>query len=145
MNSGFRPHGRFKVWTDGQLLISEMTGPWNRELVEYWAAQALQLTGEFSNERPYIAITTVYESILCPADAMERIAKAIEYSHTHLPCLANVVVAAEDVDGRGLVKSAYQRIGLENFFTELESAKDWAQKTLATHNSKFKEKADLPS
>ena len=127
MNFVFRPHGRFKVWTEGQLLLTEVTGPWNRELVDYWAQQALDLVTEFSPERPYVAITTIYESILCPADAIERIAQAVQRSRTNLPCLANVIVVAKDVDGCDIVKQTYQRIGLEHIFEDFDNAKSWAE------------------
>ena len=133
MNSIFRPHGRFHIWIEGQLLLTEVTGPWNRELIEYWAAQARQLTQEFSADRPYVAITTVYDSILCPSDAIDRIAQAIEFSHTNLPCLENLMVAAHDVEGRELVQSTYRRIGIRRFYTKFEDAKAWAEQALREH------------
>lgn len=133
MNSIFRPHGRFKIWVEGQLLLTEVTGPWNREMVEYWAAQALQLAQQFSAERPYVGITTVYESILCPNDAIDRISQAIAFSRTQLPCLGNLIVAAENVEGRELVRSTYRRIGLQHFFPDFVSAKTWAEHALQNH------------
>lgn len=133
MNAIFRPHGRFKIWIEAQLLLTEVTGPWNRELIEYWAAQALQLAQEFTAERPYIAITTVYESILCPGNALDRIAEAIEYSQTQLPCLGNLIVAADDVEGRDLLLSTYRRIGLPHFFSDFSIAKAWAEHALERH------------
>jgi hypothetical protein len=130
MNFVFRPHGRFKVWTEGQLLLTEITGPWNRELVEYWAEQARDLVTVFSPERPYVAISTVFESILCPADAIERIAQVVQHSRANLPCLANVIVVAKDVDGCDIVKQTYQRIGLEHIFEDFDSAKAWAEQII---------------
>lgn len=133
MNAIFRPHGKFQVWTEGQLLLTELTGPWNRELVEYWAAQALQLASTFSAERPYIGITIVHDSILCPADAIDRIARAIQVSLTKLHCIENVIVAADSVEGKDLVKSTYRRMGLRHFFNDLDSAKAWAEHTITNH------------
>lgn len=130
MKTLFRPPGRFKIWTEGQLLLTEVTGPWNRELVDHWAKQALQLAGTFSPDRPYVAITTVFVSILCPADALERIKQAIDFSQHELPCIANIIVADASVEGRELVKETYARIGLPGFFEDLESAKNWAKQAL---------------
>lgn len=135
MNSIFRPHGKFKIWVEGQLLLTEVTGPWNRELVDFWAAQALQLAQQFSAERPYVAITTVYDSILCPNNAIERIAQAIAYSQSQLPCLENLIVAAETVEGRDLVLSTYHRIGLRHFYTRFEDAKAWADQAILVHQA----------
>lgn len=137
MKTIFRPHGRFKVWTEGQLLLTEVTGPWNRELVDHWAQQARELAMTFTPERPYIAITTVFGSILCPVDALERIQQANDYSHRELACLANVIVADSSVEGRELVKDSYHRIGLPDFFADLESAKMWANQTLQNHRSRL--------
>lgn len=145
MNSIFRPHGRFHIWIEGQLLLTEVTGPWNRELIDYWAAQALQLAQQFSADRPYVAITTVYNSILCPNDAINRIAQAIEFSHTQLPCLENLIVAAADVEGRDLVQSTYRRIGLRRFYTQFEDAKAWAEQALQAHSANFAKQAPTPS
>ncbi|WP_395006119.1 hypothetical protein [Undibacterium sp.] len=133
MNAIFRPHGKFQVWTEGQLLLTELTGPWNRELVEYWAAQAFELASTFSVERPYIGITIVHDSILCPADAIDRIAQAVQVSQTKLHCIENVIVAADSVEGKDLVKSTYQRMGLRHFFSDLDSAKAWAEHTMTNH------------
>lgn len=135
MKTVFRPHGRFEIWTEGQLLLTEVTGPWNRELVDHWAQQARKLAITFTPERPYIAITTVLVSMLCPANALERIQQAIDYSKRELACLANVIVADVSVEGRELVKDSYRRIGLTDFFTDLESAKMWAIQTLQNHRS----------
>lgn len=130
MKTLFRPHGRFKIWIEGPLLLTEVTGPWNRELVDHWATQALQLASTYSVDRPYVAITTVFASILCPADALERIKQAIDFSQRELPCIANLIVADASVEGRELVKENYARIGLPGFFEDLESAKNWAQQAL---------------
>ena len=56
----------FSVYVHEQILLTEVTGPWNRELVDYWAEQAFVLAQQFSRERPYVAVTEVYESMLCP-------------------------------------------------------------------------------
>jgi hypothetical protein len=137
MNAIFRPHGKFQVWTEGQLLFTELTGPWNRELVEYWAAQAFELASTFSVERPYIGITIVHDSILCPANAIDRIAQAVQVSQTKLHCIENVIVAADSVEGKELVKSTYQRMGLRHFFNDLASAKIWAEQTISDHTPKI--------
>jgi hypothetical protein len=73
--------------------------------------------------------------MLCPANALERIQQAINYSQRELACLTNVTVAVVSVEGRQLVKDSYRRIGLPDFFADLESAKMWANQTLQNHRS----------
>jgi hypothetical protein len=126
-NFVFRPHGKFETWIEGQFLLTEVTGPWNVELVDYWSHQALALARQFSKERPYVSITVVHESILCPPEALEKIALATQYANDHLTCLGHCVVAGSDVDGRDLVRFLYEKIRLEHIFEDLEEAKSWAE------------------
>lgn len=122
----FRPHGKFETWAEGQLLLTEVTGPWNLELVDYWSKKALVLAREFTSDFPYVAITIVHESILCPPEALEKMAIATQYANDHLPCLGHCVVAGSDVDGRDIVRLLYEKIRLEHIFDDLEQAKRWA-------------------
>ena len=134
MKKIFRLHGKFEVHVEGQLLIGEVEGPWNRELVEYWAQQSKTLLAEFNAQRPYMAITTMHGSMLCPPDALERIGQAVKYGNQHFHCKGNLIVAAKGVDGVDLVRSAYAKIGITQFFQTLDEAKDYASCVLAKHD-----------
>lgn len=127
----FRPHGKFKIWTEGALLLTEVVGPWNRELVLQWQKQALVVAKELGQRMPYVGITIVRESILCPADAMEAIGQATSYALARLHCLANVIVAEPDVVGRDVVQFAYEKIEVNHYFDDVEVAKKWALALLA--------------
>ncbi len=125
-NFVFRPHGTFKTWVEDQFLLTEVTGPWNVELVEYWSQQALSLARQFSKDQPYVAITVVHESMLCSPEALEKIAAATEYGERYLPCLGHCVVAAKEVDGREVVRYMYEKIRLEHIFEDMDEAIRWA-------------------
>ncbi len=126
----FRPHGNFSVYVHEQILLTEVTGPWNRELVDYWAEQAFVLAQQFSRERPYVAVTEVYESMLCPPDALERIGRAVAYTNQHLPSVGQCIVAAPSVEGRDLLKSLYEKIQFAQIFETREQALEWARHRL---------------
>ncbi|MBC3882133.1 hypothetical protein H8K35_12130 [Undibacterium sp. LX40W] len=130
LNFVFRPHGKFKVWIENQFLLTEVTGPWNRELVDYWAQHALPLAKSFSSSLPYVAITTVHESILCPPDALERIAQVVQYALKNLPCLGHAIVANDTVSGRDIVRFSYEKIQIEHIFENIEQAKTWGKEVL---------------
>ncbi len=132
----FRPHGKFKIWTEGALLLTEVIGPWNRELVLQWQKQAIVVAKELGQRAPYVGITIVRESILCPADAMEAIGQATSYALARLNCLANVVVAEHDVVGRDVVQFAYEKIDVGHYFDDVETAKNWALALLAERTNK---------
>lgn len=127
----FRPHGKFKIWTEGALLLTEVVGPWNRELVLQWQKQAIVVAKELGQRAPYVGVTIVRESILCPADAMEAIGQSTSYALARLNCLANVIVAEPDVVGRDVVQFAYEKINVHHYFDDVEVAKNWALALLA--------------
>lgn len=132
----FRPHGKFRIWTEGALLLTEVVGPWNRELVLQWQKQAIGVAKELGRQMPYVGITIVRESILCPADAMEAIGQATSYALARLNCLANVIVAEPDVVGRDVVQFAYEKIDVHYYFDDVEAAKNWALALLAEQATK---------
>jgi hypothetical protein len=110
MNAAFRPHGKFATHVDGRLMVSEITGPWNKELVEYWGLRCYPEAKRLSEEGPYVGIAVIRESMLCPADALESLRRIVRYSATHLNCIAHVIVADAGVDGRDFLEPVFARI-----------------------------------
>lgn len=135
MNTAFRPHGKFSIAVDGQLMITEVTGPWNKELVEYWAHQCYPQAKALSAAGPYAGIAVISESMLCPPDAMETLREIVLFSATRLRCIAHVIVADPSVDGRGFLDSTFARIydGVvdHRVFDTLEEARAWSLARLA--------------
>lgn len=129
----FRIHGQFKVRLEGQIFISEVVGPWNRELVDTWSRQSFPLISQFTADQPYVGICMIYESMLCPPDALDLLFRVARFSKEKLHCLGNAIVADTRVDGRNLVEAAYKRIGLDDFFDDFAAAKKWADTKLEEH------------
>jgi hypothetical protein len=137
MNSAFRPHGRFATHVEGQLMVSEITGPWNKELVEYWGLRCFPEAQRLSANGPYVGIALIRESMLCPQDAMESLRRIVRYSATRLHCIAHVIVADASVDGRDFLEPVFARVyeGLvaHAIFYTLDEAKAWSLALLAAH------------
>lgn len=116
-------------------MITEVTGPWNRELIDYWAQQSFAQASALSAEGPYVGIALIRESMLCPPDALETLRKVVKYSATKLNCVANVIVADRSVEGRHLMEPTFAKIyeGVveHRFFYELEPAMAWSRGYLA--------------
>ena len=110
MNAAFRPHGRFSTHVEGRLMVSEITGPWNKELVEYWGLRCYPDAKLLSDSGPYVGIALIRESMLCPPDALESLRKIVRYSATKLHCIAHVIVADASVDGRDFLEPVFARI-----------------------------------
>ena len=127
MNPLFRSHGRFISSVEGQVLITYVTGPWNRELVKEWMREMGPVAMEVSAHGPYVGIAVIEQSMLCPPDAMELLGQAVRFASENLRCLANLVVAAPGVEGRHLVERHYVRIyeGVTQygFFDTLDEAR----------------------
>jgi hypothetical protein len=135
MSSSFRPHGRFATHVEGQLMISEITGPWNKELVEFWGQRSLAEAQRLSAIGPYVGIAVIRESMLCPPDAMESLRRIVRFSATRLHCIAHVIVADASVDGRDFLEPVFARIyegvvGHAIFYT-LDEARAWSLALLA--------------
>jgi hypothetical protein len=130
MNSAFRPHGTFSTHVEGRLMVSEITGPWNKELVEYWGRHCYPQARLLSDAGPYVGIAVIRESMLCPPDAMEALRKIVRYSATRLHCIAHVIVADASVDGRDFLEPVFARIyaGVVEhaIFYGLDEARAWS-------------------
>lgn len=139
MTPSFLPHGEFGLYRDGHILVTTVRGPWNAELVQLWATTAYPYSIEMQADGAWGGIAIITESMLGTPDAMLALRKAVSYGVQKLGCISYVVVAAPDVDGRGVVESAFKRVfeGLcvSNFFDDYESAKAWTLKQIAEHKA----------
>lgn len=130
MSSAFRPHGKFSTHVEGRLIVSEVTGPWNKELVEYWGLHCYQAARELSDSGPFVGIAVIRNSMLCPADALEALGRVVRHSATKLHCIAHVIVADASVDGRDFLEPVFARVyeGVVEhaIFYTFEEAREWS-------------------
>lgn len=139
MNSAFRPHGKFTTRVEGRLIVSEVTGPWNKELVDYWGTRCLPDAKALAATGPWVGIAVIRESMLCPPDAMESLRRIAHHSGAKLNCIAHVMVADASVDGRDFLESAFARIyqgAVEHaIFYTYDEARAWSLALLASKAS----------
>ncbi len=130
----FVPHGRFVAYVDDRLVISEVTGPWNRELIDAWAQALHPLAKAACADGPHVGIAVIHGSLLCPPDALEGLRKVVAYSVRHLDNIGHAIVADSGVEGRGLLAQTFAKIydGLVPYrlFDDLPAAKQWGQDLL---------------
>ena len=131
----FEPHGEYKLRLEGRVLISELLGPWNLELVNNWMAAAHPMVKQLAASGPHVHMTIVTGSLLCPPEALDRLAEVIVYTTARMQCIGNPVVAAADVEGRALFEPMYARIyngsPPRGLFFDYASAKAWSLALLA--------------
>ncbi|MES2103288.1 MAG: hypothetical protein V4634_04660 [Pseudomonadota bacterium] len=139
MSEVFTPHGQFRLHAEGRIVVSEVTGPWNVELVQNWATEVRPYSLQMQPGGPWGGIAIIRESMLCTPDAMDALGKIVAYGVENFGCIAQVVVASPDVAGRGVVEPAFQRIyeGVcaYNFFYEYEEARDWLNRLILERSS----------
>ncbi|MEJ7806541.1 MAG: hypothetical protein WKG03_11570 [Telluria sp.] len=123
----FRAHGEFLTRVDGRLIISDVTGPWNKELVEEWAVAAQPVA---MGVGPHVGIAIIHGSMLCTPDALLVLRRSAAYAARSLQCVAHAIVAGKEVEGRDFVESSFFRayagvLPLAIFYT-LDEARSWA-------------------
>lgn len=131
----FRSHGHFTTRVEGQLIISEVTGPWNKELVEEWARSAQPVAQSLAAHGPHVGIAVITGSMLCTPDALKVLREAARYAAGTLDCRAHVIVAAATVEGRDFVEAnfirAYEGVLPLAIFYTLDEARAWSLARLA--------------
>lgn len=139
MSEIFRPHGEFRSRIEGRIVITEVTGPWNRELVEAWARHVYPDVKKLAESGPHVGLAIVRKSMLCPPDALEALARVARYAVKHLHCIGEFIIADAGVEGRGLVERPFERIyeGVVpfRFFETYEEAKAHADALLRDHDA----------
>ena len=125
----FAPHGQFDAYVDGRIVISEVTGPWNKELIDEWALAVYPLAKTVSADGPHAGIAIIHGSLLCPPDALEELRKAVLYSAQHLDNVGHAIVADASVEGRNLLARTFAELytGVVPYrmFDALLPAKEW--------------------
>lgn len=129
--SHFQAHGEYLTRVDGRLIISDVTGPWNKEFVEQWALAAGPVA---KGVGPHVGIAVIHGSMLCTPDALLALRSSAEYGAHHLDCVAHAIVADKAVEGRNFVESsfynAYQGVLPLSIFYTLDDARIWANALL---------------
>ena len=135
MATGFLAHGDFTAQVEGRLIISEVNGPWNLELVVSWCDALYPVARALSAGGPHVGIAVIHHSLMCPPDAFAYLRRAITYSARHLGCIGNCIVHAPEVDGASLMEAmympVYQNLTPHLFCDSLDQARSWGLQLLA--------------
>lgn len=131
----FPSHGQYSIYRDGAILVTEVVGPWNLELVDEWSKAAIPFCIEMQASGPWVAVAIASQSMLATPEAMVALRKIVGISVEQFGCRAHVVVADSAVDGRGVVEpvfeKAYAGLCASAFFDDYGSAKRWATNLLS--------------
>ncbi len=129
MTERFPAHGDFRVSVEGPLVITEITGPWNAQLLQRWVIALEPHSKQARLHGRYGGITIIHGSVLCPPDALSIMRERTQWSVQRHPYVGTAFVVAPGVEGSALTLSVFGRVfqGLCAFqvFPELPAAKAW--------------------
>jgi hypothetical protein len=125
----FRPHGKADLRIEGQLIIVDLEGPWNAELVELIHERVADLKATLTANGKWGLLINVSYSLLCPLETFDTIRRSVLEDAEHNGHAAVAFVAARSVEGRGLLEAwyckFYEGICPAAFFETLDEAKRW--------------------
>lgn len=139
MHPQYSIHGTSDVTIDGPLLISDVTGPFNLQLVIDWSQKLFPIAQQFKLGGAAAAITVFHRSCLTPPDALQFLRKSLQYAATRQNFKAFALVIDRSVEGAAiadvLYREPYGAFAHYALFTELEPAKQWARAHVEAANA----------
>jgi hypothetical protein len=127
--SQFSVHGTFSIRREGQILFTHVRGPWNYEFAKVWRTAVKPEVDVMSRCGLWGAMTIIEKSMLCTPDAVTELRAAAAHGVKNRNFCAQGIVAAKEVEGRGLVENCYYQLHRDicpfEFFFDQEKAKEW--------------------
>ena len=125
----FSAHGSASFRVEGRLLIADIDGPWNLELIQQYHLQMRPLIEQLANDGPWGLVIVIHRAAACPPDALELIRKgAIAQSQTSKRVCASYVIA-RGVPGYRIMdrfwRGIYEGVHPFEIFDELDAAIRW--------------------
>ena len=99
----FSVHGSLKIEMSGQVIIAQVGGPWNLELIRLFRNMITPYINQISEQGEWGLIVHVTDSAMCPPDALSLIKKGadIDISNTKRVCTSYVI--SPDTEGYNLM------------------------------------------
>ena len=133
----FRPHGRVAFAREGQVLVCEAIGPFNKELVEAVVGVTANLIAEMTQHGKWGAIIEIRKSALASSEVLAAYTAYLQQlvAAGVASCITAMVIA-HDVEGCLLMQQhfvkAYADAGLLlAVFENVGDAKTWVASQLA--------------
>lgn len=131
----FSIHGEVAFTRLGQILVADVQGPWNAELIELYKAQMTPYVAEMAKTGPWGLILVVHNEAACPPDAIEGIRRGVieQAKNWHRVCTSYVI--APDVLGYRVMDRVWLNIYRDvipcEIFEQREDALAWTELQLA--------------
>ena len=134
----FPPHGRVQWHMDGQLLRTEVVGPFNKELAQLVGPILHKAFSQLVAQGPCAEVVVVQQNALAGPDVLAALAQGLrQLVQAGLAPRGTAFVIAPEVEGShmmpALLAQSYADAGWPAFqvFATLEEANTWVQGLLA--------------
>lgn len=131
----FDKHGAFTLSVDGPLLVVEVEGPWNLELIRSYGEETRPIAEEMAKSGPWVLISIAKRSALFTPEAIEALRHTAESHVRSMNRIATAYVVDPTVEGYRLVdvifESVYREVCAVAVFETRAEAETWAYEQLA--------------
>jgi len=133
----FSKHGAFSLSVDGRLLVVEVEGPWNLELIHSYGEETRPIAEEMARTGPWVLISIAKRSALFTPEAIDLLRQTAITHVRRMGRIATAYVVDPTVEGYRLVDAIYETVyrgvcEVAVFETRAE-AEGWAQEQLRQH------------
>lgn len=130
----FSIHGEVAFNRQGQILLVDVQGPWNAELIEMYRAQIQPYVESMVANGPWGLILVLHNEAACPPDAIEGIRKGVMEQARNWQRICTSYVIAPDVIGYRVMDRIWRNIYRDvmpcEIFERREDALAWTEARL---------------
>lgn len=130
----FSIHGEVAFTRQGQILVVDVQGPWNAELIELYKAQSRPYVEALSANGPWGLILILHREAACPPDAIEGIRLGVIEQAKNWRRVCTSYVIAPDVIGYKVMDRVWRNIYRDvmpcEVFERREDALAWTEARL---------------
>ena len=136
-SSRFAAHGDFSIWTDGDLLCYDVTGPFNLEWVQALGLARRQIVGSWRPRHRVGALVHWHRSSLMSPEALQAYEEGFaQFKQTSVGPAALAWVADGSVEGMVLLRRHFDALFRKNavnfrFFDDLAAGRAWVEQEVA--------------
>ena len=134
---GFIAHGSLELREEGQILIAEIGGPWNNELIDQYRERMTEHVPALAMRGAWGLVIEIYGTASCPPNAIESIRAGVREHAEKWNRISTAYVIAPNVAGYRILDSVwqgiYERIMPFSIFDKRDDALRWTRSILVQH------------
>lgn len=125
------PHGNRAIWTDGRILMSRNTGPFNLEALRLSTERTRTERIRLSDSGPWASIAIMDGSIMFTPEALDLVRENMSDPERNGNLVASAFVMSPDIEGYSLCEEIFAPIyalagASFRVFEDFDDAHEWA-------------------